>query len=485
MPHAFAGEDDDEDVRLNPMLEQTPTQQTSSMSYSFINRAANHITMNDHSWRRLAEKFEKINNEGHCVRIVHIGDSHIQAEGNTSQVRKHLQQRYGNGGRGLIIPFRIAGTNQPLDYKLSSSTPLTSAKLLKTPWTTKMGFTGISLAAPQSPFTLSLSVEQPFIKLIIHGSGNIDVTSVHSNGHNIAFVDTKTPDGTAVILDEKLTSVQITITAPGANIYGIELLNNTAGVVYSAIGNNGATFASYTQIPDMGRGVATLHPDLVILALGTNEAFGKMSDATFYNTIRALINEIKQYNPHAEFLLVTPSECQRSVYSTVRTGRRKRRRTRRIRNFAVNTNVARMAEVIRKYGIENDIPVYDFYKVAGGSGASDHWAKNRLLSGDRIHRTWSGYRLEGDLLYDALVHAIDNPSVAEHSKQQETDQKVSNAFASHNSEMEKDNISVTNSDNDKKSSSQVKNKQKTKPNKKVKSKAKKSKKKKTKRRRRR
>jgi hypothetical protein len=65
-----------------------------------------------------------------------------------------------------------------------------------------------------------------------------------------------------------------------------------------------------------------------------------------------------------------------------------------------------MRNVILKYGADKQIAVYDFYDVAGGAGSSAKWLQNRLLSSDRIHRTWAGYALEGELLYHALSDAL-------------------------------------------------------------------------------
>jgi len=400
---------DDTRTRLNPeMAAERPGSGVNNTSYPFINHRANIILMNGDSWQTLADKFDMIS-QGHTVNIVHIGDSHIQAEGNTSQVRKLMQQRYGNAGRGMIIPFRLAGTNQPLDYKISCTSTLTTAKILKKPWPTDMGFTGISLALPAGDVGFSIKAPGEFSKITVMTIGQVNVTSVKSAAESIGFRQIHTKHGTVVELDKACQDVTIHVSGNGGNILGFYLRNEKSGVIYSGIGNNGACFSSYSDIPGMGEGVSALEPDLIIVSLGTNEAFGKVSDATFYNQIRKLVNTLREHNKGAKLLLVTPSECQRSVYSTVVSRKRRRRRTRRVRSYAVNSNVARMRDVILRFGQENHIPVYDFYEVAGGKGASDKWLKNKLLSPDRIHRTWAGYRLEGNLLYDALLTALGNP----------------------------------------------------------------------------
>jgi hypothetical protein len=54
------------------------------------------------------------------INIVHIGDSHIQADYMTSVIRRNFHRHFGNGGRGLIVPLRVAGTNEPNNFKTAS-----------------------------------------------------------------------------------------------------------------------------------------------------------------------------------------------------------------------------------------------------------------------------------------------------------------------------------------------------------------------------
>src|SRR5258705_12161983 len=56
------------------------------------------------------------------VTVVHIGDSHIQADFLSAVVRKNLQQFFGNAGRGLVFPYQLAQSNAPPDINSSSNT---------------------------------------------------------------------------------------------------------------------------------------------------------------------------------------------------------------------------------------------------------------------------------------------------------------------------------------------------------------------------
>ncbi len=57
---------------------------------------------------------------------------------------------------------------------------------------------------------------------------------------------------------------------------------------------------------------------------------------------------------------------------------------------------------------ETDCAVWDFYKVMGGLRSVVKWQNNGLAAKDRVHLTAKGYKLQGDLLFDALMKAYGN-----------------------------------------------------------------------------
>lgn len=417
----------DNDVRLNPQIGEAAPAAASDghrdyAKYPFLNLGANHIIMNGADWSGLAYRIATLPSTDTVVSIVHIGDSHVQADGNTGRVRSHLQTAHGNAGRGLMAPLRMAGTNQPVDYSITSRGANTTATLLKMPWPVTMGFTGVAVR-PQSSAAAEFTVKAPtvFNKMNIYAEGPVNVTDASSAGLKINISVKPEPWGAEVTLPHKVSALTFKLSGqPGKlTVYGFDVRNEgQPGILYHSIGNNGAAYQTYTQIGGVGAGISHLHPDLVIISLGANEAYGRISDDTFYKNINDLVSEIRRSNPDAKILLTTPAESQRSVYTrTRRKGRKgRRRRVATTRTFQINQNVERLRNVILRYGRENNIPVYDFYAVAGGKGSSAKWLQNRLLSADRIHRTWNGYYLEGDLLYDALNKALTDalPGVGQH-----------------------------------------------------------------------
>ena len=85
-----------------------------AQNYDFVADSVNCIELNGDDWSTLrkALKNAKSWNDGK-FQVVQIGDSHIQPDIMTAQVRNSMQDKWGNGGRGLIPAFNLAKTNEP------------------------------------------------------------------------------------------------------------------------------------------------------------------------------------------------------------------------------------------------------------------------------------------------------------------------------------------------------------------------------------
>lgn len=388
--HCRANDDSQQNMRENPNIDTVGATVVRIPGYVKLDK--NHIAFNGSD--PLAFSVLDSMARERVVSVVFIGDSHLQADMGSSVTRRRMADRYGHAGRGLTVPFRLAGTNEPVDYKISLTCPVTEARLLKKPWPVEMGFTGIAVAPHHEQFSATITAREPFDSVEVFFTGEWLAA-----GDSLGLRADKSPMRLSVGQADSTHTFAIAC-APNTSIHGFNLVKTAEkGVVTHVIGNNGATYATYNQLHGFSSDVALLSPDLIILSLGTNEAFSKISESEMYADIDAMVSSLRSANPSARILLTTPSECQKKT--TVR--RRKRRRT---TVHQVNAKVARMADVIRRYAADNSLPVYDFYEVAGGPGSSSLWLKDTLLNKDRIHLTRKGYTLQGTLFTNALEEAI-------------------------------------------------------------------------------
>lgn len=398
----MARDDNQQEVRENPKMQLGDTAILRDNNYpQFINKDANHIDFNGDNWSDLAAKFS------HCdslpVNILHIGDSHMQPGVSAFVVRNELYDYYGHShGRGLISPCRLADTNQPEDYSISSPNYFEKRRLVKTPWPIAMGFTGIAIRPRMGQCQFSIKSPEVFDQITAFFTGNARVVNVSGKDSSVSsFRITNTTDNSvSVALDCEVSSVTVSleIADNATSIHGFNLVRGNNGVSYHVIGNNGAQYAHYNMVDNFCQSASQLSPDLIIISLGTNEAFGRILDAKdIVSQMDKLIKNLKKHNPHAKLLLTTPAECQW----------RQRKHTRRGSSaFTINENVAKVRDIITKYARDNHIPLYDWYAVAGGNESSRKWLAMGLFNTDRVHLSVAGYQLYGKVFADALINAL-------------------------------------------------------------------------------
>lgn len=175
---------------------------------------------------------------------------------------------------------------------------------------------------------------------------------------------------------------------------GIARETGSNGVVYHILGVNGATCQSFST-PEHIRQIADLHPDLVILSFGTNEAHGRRYNASEHTAaINYLIEELKVSCPDVAFLMTTPPGAY------VRNGRRGK---------IINPRTPLVVENELKFAREHGIAIWDMYDIVGGKQrACLNWNAAKMYQRDKIHFTHEGYTLQGLLLHEAFIKAYNH-----------------------------------------------------------------------------
>lgn len=175
---------------------------------------------------------------------------------------------------------------------------------------------------------------------------------------------------------------------------GIARETGSNGVVYHILGVNGATCQSFST-PEHIRQIADLHPDLVILSFGTNEAHGRRYNASEHTAaINYLIEELKVSCPDVAFLMTTPPGAY------VRNGRRGK---------IINPRTPLVVENELKFAREHGIAIWDMYDIVGGKQrACLNWNAAKMYQCDKIHFTHEGYTLQGLLLHEAFIKAYNH-----------------------------------------------------------------------------
>ena len=120
------------------------------------------------------------------LNFYHIGGSHIQADIYTHDFRSFLQRNWpGLGGhRGLVFPFNLARTNNPSNYRFTSSNSWSGYRsVIQRPEFVHYGITGAAISCSDSLIDLNFiykktRVSPPIEAIrIYHNSGCLLYTS--------------------------------------------------------------------------------------------------------------------------------------------------------------------------------------------------------------------------------------------------------------------------------------------------------------------
>lgn len=378
-------------VNTKPLRHIYPQQEYAAM----VDSAANFITDSAGSLAPLMEKLLALRSGADSVvSILHIGDSHIQAGYWTARLRELFHEDFGNAGRGLIVPYKLAGGNEPPNYAIRTPHAVTTDKATSNSSGTPLGLTGVGVAfnAAEAQFEIWSKNSFNAITVLHHEKAPMIVPHDSLSIGSYCTIDNG-PGHTRLVLNRTLDTVTLggTITADLDNptFYGFSLENDNPGVLYHAIGSNGAAFQHFTSNTTFTRGGAdALHPDLIIISLGTNNCYGRNYNSDqLYKVIERFVESVCASYPDAAILLTTPRE------SGKRSGRR----------YVPNANIADAARLIRSVAHQYGVACWDLYSAAGGKDICEKWLKAKLSHTDRIHLTREGYALTGDMLYEAFA----------------------------------------------------------------------------------
>lgn len=387
---------------INSFAQSIPvTDNTISGSYSFISPVFNRI-LNAGGLDSFYNRLYRVKTTGQgTVSIVHIGDSHIQADFLSAVVRNGLQQFFGNAGRGLVFPYQLAQSNAPSDISSSSKTRWQFNRVAHPEIPIDYGISGYGLktAVDGASFNFSLKPDsrgpQSFGRLKFFTDSNTSNSWLVSAENNESSVLIKNDSSSLLfkemILAKSASSFSIA-SLPSGNtkkFYGVSLENSNPGVLYHTIGVNGARYDHYNGAQLFWQQLAALKADLFIISLGTNEAQGSSFNETgFRGQISLFVHQLKVAAPGASILITTAADSYK--------------------HRKPNAVLKQINLSIINYCDQNSIPSWDLYRVTNGYGSAYSWSKRGLMNRDKIHFTAEGYRIQGNLLFSALARGYNN-----------------------------------------------------------------------------
>ena len=372
--------------------------------YSFVNYSKNQFIPPErgtefNSWIEKVREIEAGKSEQ--LRIVHIGGSHIQADIYTHQIRKRFQELSLDmrGSRGLIFPFRAAKTNNPSNYQVAYGGEWASCKCTRITDDCRLGLTGMALHTSDSLASITININRQKDYFSEFDSVRVFHESFDNPLTLITFKDTITGKYDSLqgcsVFRLSTPAYAFMMEVSGASdsteftLFGFSLDNQSPGIVYNAIGVNGAKLSSYLRCELYEQHLRAVNPDLVIFSIGTNDGYTRRFNKELYQgEYIELIRRTRNAVPGSAILLTVPNDSY--LY----------------RRY-VNWNTEQMRKIIFRLAKEYNCGIWDFYTIMGGLNSSQAWYSLGLMKYDRIHFTRKGYELKGELLFSAFLKAME------------------------------------------------------------------------------
>ncbi len=375
--------------------------------YDFIHYDSNRFQFDEDNtfYRHFLAKFSRLISEGSGqISVVHIGGSHLQADIYTDRIRSRFQtfQPGNNGGRGFIFPYSVVRTNNPPNYKVSYTGRWSACKNTQEKKKCQLGLSGISVTTTDT--AASICITFPAGNTVLYDFNRVRIFYLADSlsydcsvlcQATVTGIERTTPGCITFALDsysdslifslEKTSNIQQSFT-----LLGISLETDDPGLIYHTAGVNGAKIPSFLRCSLLPDHLAGLSADLVVLSLGTNDAYTRHFNPEIYRqNYDTLIRSIRTALPEAAILLTVPNDSY--LY---------RRYT--------NPNTEKVREVILDLGREHHCGVWDFYGIMGGLNSIIVWQRFGLAKRDRIHFSRKGYTLIGDLFFNAFLKSYDD-----------------------------------------------------------------------------
>lgn len=339
------------------------------------------------------------------VRIVQFGDSHTAADIQTAVVRRALQARFADGGRGLVAigkPWR-----QYLQEGVRSGMSLEWSPSLgrwdkgKLAGDGMYGLAGIGLVAQRGGRAwvdvVAKTTRAEVAYLEQPNGGSFDVLV---DGVRVVRIGTRGERVTSAfrtfgVAESAAHQVEVRSVGDGdVRVFGVALDRTQHGVVLDALGINGARVTTALSWNEQHWAEQLRHraPALVVLAYGTNESTDEgLPAASYERTLVDMLGRVARAVPTSSCLLLGPPDRAVSVNG----------------GWITAGKLLEIIEVQRRVAAAAGCSFYDQLAAMGGEGAIAAWSVEEppRAQKDRVHLTREGYAQLGSTFASDLMRA--------------------------------------------------------------------------------
>ncbi|NUN07946.1 MAG: hypothetical protein HUU54_02100 [Ignavibacteriaceae bacterium] len=334
------------------------------------------------------------------VRIAHFGDSVIEGDLISADLRKNIQSKYGGNGVGMLainaqdIAFRVTTEH-------SFSPKWTFGSLFGTnPDKLKLGINGTAAKAGEASWVKYVATGRYGVKNF--SSARIFYTSDKSVNVNYSFND----EGAKSVSLKPASEVQENVLTYPNRAKSLKLdIPASAGTVYFGVSledGNGVYIDNFPLRGNSGTGMRDMDEallkqfnkildyKLIVLQFGLNmvSAGGEARDFSWYETAMVkVVNTLKANFPNTSILLIGVQD------KGLKKGSK----------FVTDPKVLKLIEAQKGIAEQTGIAFWNLFEAMGGQESMSQWVADGLAAKDYTHLNTEGARKVAELISDALL----------------------------------------------------------------------------------
>lgn len=340
------------------------------------------------------------------LRIAYFGDSFIEADILTGDLRAMLQQRFGGCGVGYVpITSKVYGFRPTVRHSFSGWESHATTDSLHFDRSLQDISNHYFKAHPGASVTLSgqkkyasrldtCSVSTFYFLSV----DSVYLTAQINNGKKVAYALAGDSSLQAVSVRDKIGSVKWTVdkSTPSSVFYGVTM-DSFDGIVLDNFSTRGSSGQQLAQIPlKILKQYNRLRTyDLIVLQYGLNVAFERGVNYTYYkNGMIPVINRLKAAFPQASILVIGVGDRE---YKTENGD---------LRTMPGVKNLIRYQQAL---AAETHVAFWNLYEAMGGEGSIVEMVESNppMANYDYTHINFRGGKHIAKILFDTLMYGME------------------------------------------------------------------------------
>jgi lysophospholipase L1-like esterase len=328
------------------------------------------------------------------IRIAWFGDSQIEGDFITQDVREQLQNYFGAQKGVGYVPIKSISSDFRRTAKVFTTGDVNVDNFKKQDHNAGLFFSGYSFFSNNLDIDFRDNIKknstQITQKWLLYGKG--DSISVKIND-SVRKYPANQEFNRLLVGSGVSNKAMFTVFSKKTPIFGLSS-EPQSGIVLDNFSFRGITGVELKKINSelLAEISKSGYYDLIVFQYGVNLMF-KPNDTNYdyyYRGMRPVLKKFKNNMPNTEFLLFSCSDRAFNYDGTWKTA----------------IGIDSLIQTQARLAYDNDIPFYNFYKSNGGNGTVVKWADStvQLANKDYIHFNFRGAKVVAKTIFTALIN---------------------------------------------------------------------------------